>query len=167
MHYTRWKRHGDPYHVEMDMSLRMYGATDKERIEAHTVSDPDTGCWEYQGTKQRGYGRMRSEDGNHVLVHRRAYELWVAPIPDGLHLDHVCRNPACCNPEHLEPVTQAENMRRMAEHNQEEWTTCQSGRHPYPENRVLERSTGKTRCGECAKEAKRKYKRKQKVQPDV
>ena len=47
-----------------------------------------------------------------VLAHRVYYERHVGPVPEGLELDHLCRNPGCVNPEHLEPVTHAENIRR-------------------------------------------------------
>lgn len=47
-----------------------------------------------------------------ITAHRFAYELLVGPVPDGLQLDHLCRNRACCNPEHLEPVEGVENRLR-------------------------------------------------------
>lgn len=47
------------------------------------------------------------------MAHRVAYELWVGPIPEGMELDHRCKVRACINPAHLEPVTHAENMRRL------------------------------------------------------
>lgn len=72
------------------------------------------GCWVWQRATQRnGYGK--AWDGQRLaLAHRVYYELHKGPIPEGLHLDHLCRNRACCNPEHLEPVTVAENNRRSA-----------------------------------------------------
>lgn len=63
--------------------------------------------------KTDGYGRA-SVDGKDVSAHRAVYELQVGPIPEGLHLDHLCRRPACVRSSHLEPVTQAENNRRQA-----------------------------------------------------
>ena len=69
-------------------------------------------CWLWTKCKNSdGYGRMRV---NGVLeqVHRVSYEIFVGPIPEGLELDHTCRNRACINPAHLEPVTHLENVRR-------------------------------------------------------
>lgn len=70
-------------------------------------------CWIWTGAiTSRGYGALRGDDGQLLLTHRFSYELHVGPIPDGLVIDHLCRNRACCNPTHLEPVTQWENITR-------------------------------------------------------
>jgi hypothetical protein len=70
------------------------------------------GCWEWKGAKDGdGYGHL-GVAGSVVGAHRYAYELLVGPIPEGLHLDHLCRNRPCVNPDHLEPVTQAVNVGR-------------------------------------------------------
>lgn len=66
------------------------------------------GCWEWVGTtSNRGYGNYFAH-----AAHRVAYQWMVGPVPDGLDLDHLCRNKRCVNPHHLEPVTKAENNRR-------------------------------------------------------
>ena len=69
-------------------------------------------CWEWRdGSGLQGRGRFWAA-GQNWMAYRIAYEIWIGPIPYGLHLDHLCRNPPCVNPDHLEPVTHAENMRR-------------------------------------------------------
>ena len=77
------------------------------------IVDPDTGCWNWQlFVSARGYGRSGGKDHSSSLAHRVVYERLVGPIPEGLQLDHLCRNPRCVNPAHLEPVTQNVNQRR-------------------------------------------------------
>ncbi|MDF2899680.1 MAG: hypothetical protein K0Q46_6466 [Rhodococcus erythropolis] len=69
-------------------------------------------CWEWIATRNdQGYGRTRVGE-KWKLAHRAAYELLIGPIPEGMHLDHLCRNPSCVNPDHLEPVSARENMLR-------------------------------------------------------
>lgn len=69
------------------------------------------GCWSWIGCKARGgYGMFRL--GKMVLAHRIAYEAYIGDIPQGLEIDHLCRNRSCVNPEHLELVTHQENTLR-------------------------------------------------------
>lgn len=78
--------------------------------------EDENGCWVWQRVRDRhGYGRTHRESGKTALAHRVYYERLVGPIPDGLQLDHLCRNHACVNPEHLEPVTNRENVIRGIE----------------------------------------------------
>lgn len=116
MHWQKWSRHGDPLgsvrkpYVTGPLSVRFWTMVDKD-------VDRD-GCWTWTGKKgSKGYGLVHvdSASGRQQQAHRAAYELVVGPIPDGLELDHLCRVRVCVNPAHLEPVTRAENMRRMWE----------------------------------------------------
>lgn len=69
------------------------------------------GCWVWTGATTDGYGRVKVA-GRAELVHRVVFAEVVGPIPAGMHLDHLCRERACCNPDHLEVVTQQENTLR-------------------------------------------------------
>lgn len=64
---------------------------------------PPAEAWD----NRNGYYRESRPDGTRVYSHRRAWEAANGPVPDGLVLDHLCRNRWCCNPTHLEPVTNA------------------------------------------------------------
>jgi hypothetical protein len=72
--------------------------------------EPTGFCWNWTNApNHNGYGQYGSQG---MRPHRIAYELLVGPIPDGLTLDHLCRNKLCVNPDHVEPVTRGENARR-------------------------------------------------------
>ena len=81
---------------------------------AQKIAIDAAGCWIWTGARQtNGYGSACIPGtGRSALAHRLVYELLVAPIPEGLQIDHLCRVKACVNPKHLEPVTAAENNRR-------------------------------------------------------
>lgn len=82
-----------------------------DRFWSNVQVGPD--CWLWRRLPNKfGYGRFANRAGVMVLAHRFAYELVVGPIPEGLVLDHLCETPACVRPEHLEPVTNSENVRR-------------------------------------------------------
>lgn len=108
----------------------------------HKHVDKTDGCWEWTGTKQaNGYGAFY-ENGRVLRSHRWSYEHHVGPIPDGLQIDHLCRNRACVNPAHLEPVTALENARRAMR------THCVNGHEFTPENTYIP-ADGKRYCREC------------------
>jgi len=72
-----------------------------------------TPCWVWQwGKTSKGYGAARHRSRRQQSAHRWMYERYKGPIPQGLDLDHLCRVKACVNPDHLEPVLNAENVRR-------------------------------------------------------
>jgi hypothetical protein len=73
-------------------------------------------CWLWIAATTKGYGRFRI--GTLKEAHRVSYELVKGSIPEGLVLDHLCRVKNCVNPEHLEPVTNAENINRGDKTNQ-------------------------------------------------
>lgn len=74
--------------------------------------DRGDGCWLWLACRQRdGYGSFRAGDSS-ALAHVFSWELLNGPVPQGLELDHLCRNRRCVRPDHLEPVTHAENVRR-------------------------------------------------------
>lgn len=108
-------------------------------------------CWIPQlSDNGRGY-RQITIAGRTKLVHRVAYEAWKGPIPDGLHIDHLCRNRGCCNPDHLEAVTCGENTFRspltLNSINAAK-THCAHG-HEYTVENTRLRPTGGRACRSC------------------
>jgi hypothetical protein len=71
-------------------------------------------CWNWVGTLMvTGYGGIRYH-GKNRTAHRVSYELHYGPIPDGLQIDHACRNRLCVNPDHLRAVRDGENKQNLA-----------------------------------------------------
>lgn len=122
-HYAQWHRYGSPHGSDRVMPTvdeRFWSKVDKNGPTPLVSWDgtPLSGnCWLWTaGSMPAGYGNFMHKHENNkpswIGAHRYAYEAIVGSIPDGLTLDHLCRTPACVNPDHLEPVTKAENTRR-------------------------------------------------------
>jgi hypothetical protein len=93
--------------------LYRHGSFDKPTKKLiHPIVDEVTGCHLWPGyTDEKGYGRL-GRDGRGMSAHRYYWIQRHGEIPEGMHLDHLCRNPRCCNPDHLEIVTPGENTLR-------------------------------------------------------
>ena len=114
------------------------------RLIDKTHFDTATGCWVWTASKKsNGYGSFTAP-GLGAQAHRVAYLLLTGPIPGGMHLDHLCRNRLCVNPDHLEPVTQAENNRRAGAAR----THCARG-HAYTAANTYRRRNGTRDCRAC------------------
>lgn len=135
--------------------------TQEERFWAKVQKTND--CWLWIGTRNpEGYGLLFVSKGKSpTRAHRFSYELLRGPIPVGLELDHLCRVRACVNPDHLEPVTRSENMRRGVGYG--DWnkrkTQCRNG-HPYDLINTYVTSTGERHCRICSRENTRAYRQR-------
>jgi hypothetical protein len=102
-------RHGDPLGGSRSRDHRSIIA----RFLSHFTPGDPADCWEWRGNVSNyGYGRTSIGQKRTALAHRFSYEYYVGPIPEGLTIDHLCRNTRCVNPSHLEPITASENQKR-------------------------------------------------------
>jgi hypothetical protein len=123
------------------------GARLNGRIPWDRVSKTES-CWLWTGAvDSRGYGKLAL-----TTAHRWFYMRLTGPILEGLQLDHTCRVPACVNPDHLEPVTQAENIRRRAA----ALTHCKAG-HEYAAGNERIRPGGARACRACDRATARRF----------
>ena len=117
----------------------------------------ETGCWEWHGyVNYRGYGEATSFE-DETSAHRVAYTLFVGRIPDQLHIDHLCRNPRCVRPDHLEAVTCRVNILRGIGPTaiNAAKTSCIYG-HPFDEKNTG-RQAGGRECLECRKRRHKQF----------
>lgn len=110
----------------------------------------DGDCWTWTGTTNRGYGHFRTLSGR-LYAHRWSFEFFRGAIPEGLTIDHLCRNKACVNPDHLDPVPGRINTLRSEGITAAlaKATRCVNG-HEFTEANTIQRATGGRKCRTCA-----------------
>ena len=147
-------------------------ATLPARFWSKVVPEPNTGCWLWTaGADRDGYGVFWWRRAT-CRAHRVTYEAVYGPVPEELVLDHVlargCGIPSCVNPDHVEPVTSAENTARMSPAGRARRyvngrrrgaatlakTTCPAG-HPYAGANLHLRKNGTRSCRACNRDAMR------------
>lgn len=134
-----------------------------DRIASKFRVDPVTDCWVWTAAQVQGYGRI-NVGGKSALAHRVVYELLFGAIQSGLTLDHLCRNRACVNPDHLEPVDHTTNVRRgesgiSTSIRLSSRTHCANGHEYTVENTYVPPLTSRKQrqCRICVRAAKRRY----------
>ena len=140
---------------------RIMGETPGRRAIIRSIRDSN-GCLIFQGCKVVGYGQLRV-NGRTMLAHRVTYEEFVGPIPPGLVIDHLCRTPACVNPEHLEAVPQRINIlrgdgpdvaRNLLRERHKGIVTCIRG-HAFDAENTYITPDGFRRCRRCHRDRER------------
>lgn len=129
-----------------------------DRLLPRCVED-ERGCWVFQGAITQGYGAigLGGRSAGRGYAHRVAYEYFIAEVPAGLDLDHLCRNRACCNPWHLEPVSRAINVDRGLRAKgwaEREITQCLRG-HEFTEENTR-RTAVQRKCITCSRVSARR-----------
>ena len=116
MHYERWRQHGDPHFVT-DRKGEKRGPRHKnlrEHLMQSSTVDGECRVWS-KGISPNGYGKIRaSYDGeNYAYVHRLSYRIFKGEIPPDTHIDHICHNRACINPDHLRLASNKQNHENL------------------------------------------------------
>ena len=138
----------------------------RERLEAKIMPEPNSGCWFWLGALDGdGYGQI-GDEGKNIKAYHAAYQLYVGEIPVGLEIDHLCRVRCCVNPDHLEAVTHAENIRRgnTGRHAREK-THCPQGHLYAGDNLYLRPMTGFRECRKCRRMQLRRWRARERNEP--
>ena len=134
------------------------------RVEEKIDRSSSSTCWEWTAAKDpEGYGYVHFE-GRSCKAHRVVYELLREPIPPGLVIDHLCRNPTCVNPAHMEAVTIRENTLRGVGPSAQRAarTECLNG-HPFDEANTYINKRGHRECRACQTRRRREWIQRQKA----
>jgi hypothetical protein len=139
-------------------------------VPAHKVSlevrfwakvEQTDGCWLWTAARSGdGYGHIKI-DGRMMKAHRVAYEMAHGTIPEGLDVDHLCRQPLCVRPEHLEPVSRRTNILRGIGYTAQQAakTHCKHG-HPFSDENTYITPSGSRQCRRCNRAAVDRYQRR-------
>lgn len=138
-----------------------------ERFWSKCIPEPMSGCWIWTASAtQKGYGCIavgRKSTG----AHRLAYEVLVGPIPQKFDIDHLCRNPSCCNPQHLDAVDRSTNLRRgigptLTAARKGKLTHCPSG-HAFTPDNTYTNPHGHRLCRVCNRGHYKRYRNRKKA----
>lgn len=133
MHYKRWWKHGDAH---------LDGRSKRKRDLIDRIADKflvGDHCWPWIASLDMGgYGQINAGGAKTMMLaaHRVVYEMLKGPIPEGMVIDHLCRNRACVRPDHMEVVTHRTNILRgtgQSARNAKK-THCKNGHEFTPEN---------------------------------
>lgn len=167
-HYMRLYHTGD-----VDTPYKKFRGTALQRfIFLHIKKE--NGCWEWRGVlDKRGYGRLVDDNGWADMAHRWSYKHFVGEIPKGLVINHLCHNPKCVNPKHLEVTTHYDNIVNKgitnASYLNAKKTHCKNG-HEFTEDNIYwskNKYNGTRICKKCHKERVKKYLEKKKILGDI
>lgn len=137
-----------------------------QRFEGKYLRAAHDVCWTWiAGKNKEGYGEIKAESGNRKLkAHRVSFEIHKGKIPDGLVVDHICKNPSCVNPIHLRAITKTENTMIgdgfYAVNGRK--THCINGHEFTPEN-TIKHSGGGRRCLACKRIKHQEYKKRKRL----
>ena len=144
-----WHRRGPAQEADAPMREEDYAPRIVARFWKKVAGD-GAECWEWTASRRNGYGQFGICAGRVIEAHRYAYEYLVGPIPEGLHIDHLCRNMGCVNPAHMEPVTLVENVMRGVGPGavNSRKTHCLHG-HPFDDDNTYVDGRGRRHCRIC------------------